>query len=50
MDNGSKQIIDSLHKANRLIPELLLQYATEDKKQGKFFVKNLLPLMKILIR
>jgi len=40
MDNGSKQIIDSLHRANRLIPELLLQYATENETQGKFFVKD----------
>ncbi len=40
MDNGSKQIIDALHKANRLIPELLLQYAREDEEQGKFFPKE----------
>lgn len=37
MDNGSKRIIDALHRANRLIPEQLLQYAEEDEQQHKFF-------------
>jgi len=40
MDNGSKRIIDALHRANRLIPELLLQYAEEDEEQHKFFAKE----------
>lgn len=40
MDNGSKKIIDALHRANRLIPELLLQYAEEDETLGKFFAKE----------
>jgi restriction system protein len=40
MDNGSKRIIDALHRANRLIPELLLQYAEEDRVQHKFFAKE----------
>lgn len=39
MDNGSKKIIEKLHTANRLVPELLLQYAYEDKEKGKFFIK-----------
>ena len=37
MENGSREIIDKLHTANRLIPELLLTYAKEDKEKGLFF-------------
>ena len=40
MDNGSKKIIDALHRANRLIPDLLLQYAEEDKEHHKFFARE----------
>lgn len=37
MENGSRKIIDDLHRANRLIPELLLNYAEEDATRGLFF-------------
>lgn len=40
MENGSREIIEKLHTANRLIPELLTTYTYEDKEQGKFFVKE----------
>lgn len=40
MENGSREIIEKLHTANRLIPELLTIYTYEDKEQGKFFVKE----------
>ena len=39
MENGSREIINQLHTANRLIPELLSTYAVEDPKQGKFFAR-----------
>lgn len=39
MENGSREIIESLHRANRLIPELLLQYAEE--QNGRFVPRNL---------
>jgi len=41
MDNGSKKIIDALHRANRLVPDLLLQYAEVDEEQNKFFAKDI---------
>lgn len=40
MENGSREIINQLHTANRLIPELLKIYAIEDPVQGKFFARN----------
>lgn len=40
MENGSREIINQLHTANRLIPELLSVYAVEDSEQGKFFARN----------
>lgn len=40
MDNGSKKIIEKLHSANRLVPELLLQYTYENKEKGKFYIKK----------
>ncbi len=40
MENGSREIINQLHTANRLIPELLNVYAVEDPEQGKFFARN----------
>lgn len=40
MENGSRKIIDELHAANRLIPELLTVYAFEDPEQGKFFARD----------
>ena len=40
MENGSREIINQLHTANRLIPELLNVYAVEDPQQGKFFARN----------
>ena len=40
MENGSRRIINELHSANRLIPELLSVYAVEDEKQGKFFARD----------
>jgi restriction system protein len=40
MDNGSREIIKRLHTANRLIPELLTRYATEDTEQGKFYLRD----------
>ena len=41
MENGSREIINQLHTANRLIPELLNVYAVEDPEQGKFFARNM---------
>jgi len=43
MENGSREIIEKLHTANRLIPELLTTYTYEDKNQGKFYVKEETP-------
>lgn len=40
MENGSREIIQKLHTANRLIPELLLVYAEENSEQGKFYAKT----------
>ena len=40
MENGSRRIINELHSANRLIPELLSVYAVEDEKHGKFFARD----------
>ena len=40
MENGSREIINQLHTANRLIPELLSVYAVEDPEQGKFFART----------
>jgi restriction system protein len=40
MDNGSREIIASLHNANRLVPELLNVYAEENHEQGRFFLRN----------
>ncbi len=40
MENGSREIINQLHTANRLIPELLSVYAVEDPERGKFFARN----------
>ena len=40
LENGTKQIIEQLHKANRLIPELLSIYAEEDKNKQRFFAKK----------
>lgn len=40
MENGSREIINQLHTANRLIPELLNVYAVEDTKEGKFFARD----------
>ena len=40
MENGSRKIIDELHSANRLIPELLNVYAIEDSEKGLFFARN----------
>lgn len=40
LENGTKKIIDQLHRANRLIPELLSVYAEEDKEKQRFFVKK----------
>jgi len=40
MENGSREIIEKLHTANRLIPELLSIYAEEDPVRGKFFARN----------
>lgn len=42
MENGSREIINQLHTANRLIPELLNVYAVEDTEQGKFFARNVI--------
>jgi site-specific DNA-adenine methylase len=39
MENGSRKIIEDLHSANKLLPELLLTYAYEDKKENKFFAR-----------
>lgn len=40
MKNGSREIINQLYTANRLIPELLNVYAELDEEQGKFFARN----------
>ncbi len=40
MENGSRKIIDELHAANRLIPELLTVYAIEDIERGKFYARD----------
>ncbi|MBQ3194521.1 MAG: restriction endonuclease [Oscillospiraceae bacterium] len=40
MENGSREIINQLHTANRLIPELLNVYAELDEAQDKFFARN----------
>ena len=40
MENGSREIINQLHTANRLIPELLNVYAVEDPERGKFFART----------
>lgn len=40
MENGSRRIIQELHAANRLIPELLNVYAVEDVEQGLFFARD----------
>ena len=40
MENGSRKIIQELHAANRLIPELLNVYAIEDAEQGLFFARD----------
>lgn len=40
MENGSREIIEKLHTANRLIPELLNIYAEEDPVRGKFYARN----------
>lgn len=40
MENGSRSIIEQLHAANRLIPELLMVYAVEDSEQGQFFARD----------
>lgn len=36
LENGNKQIIEQMHRANRLVPELLREYAEEDNKTGLF--------------
>lgn len=41
MENGSREIIEKLHTANRLVPELLSVYAKEDKEKGLFFAIEL---------
>ena len=43
LENGSKEIISRLHCANRLVPELLLKYAEENKEQGLFYAKKYEP-------
>lgn len=40
MENGSRRIIQELHAANRLIPELLTVYAVENEEQGLFFARD----------
>ena len=40
MVNGSRKIIQELHAANRLIPELLSVYAVEDTERGLFFARD----------
>ena len=40
MENESREIINQLHTANRLIPELLNVYAVEDPERGKFFART----------
>ena len=40
MENGSREIINQLYTANRLIPELLNVYAELDEEQGKFFARD----------
>ena len=40
MENGSRKIIQELHAANRLIPELLSVYAVEDVDRGLFFARD----------
>ena len=40
MENGSRKIIQELHAANRLIPELLSVYAAEDVDRGLFFARD----------
>ncbi len=40
MENGSREIINQLHTANRLIPELLNVYAELDEAQGIFFARE----------
>ena len=40
MENGSRKIIQELHAANRLIPELLSVYAVEDTERGLFFARD----------
>ena len=40
MENGSRKIIEELHAANRLVPELLTVYAEEDTEQGLFFARD----------
>ena len=43
MENGSREIINQLHTANRLIPELLNIYAVEDAERGRFFARVTIP-------
>lgn len=40
MENGSRKIIQELHNAHRLIPELLNVYAIEDVERGLFFARD----------
>lgn len=40
MENESREIINQLHTANRLIPELLNVYAVEDPERGEFFART----------
>lgn len=40
LENGSKRIIQQLHRANRLIPELLSIYAEENKEKQRFYAKK----------
>lgn len=50
MENGSREIINQLHTANRLIPELLNVYAVEDPEQGKFLlVIQSTPIMTLMV-
>ena len=40
IENGSREVIQSLHNANKLVPELLLRYAYEDETSGLFHLRD----------
>lgn len=40
IENGSREIIQDLHNANKLVPKILLRYVDQDEKSGLFYARD----------